>query len=620
MKYKHLRTKILLLLFIVSTLLIVVTESYNYTIRKEVLYNISIEKLLILTKTMRNIEKSQLQLYKTRFKQLSNNISLLKSLEHDSTSKHAVIQTLMSYFKESTPKLVHLHIYNNKGVFLYSSDKTGIEDDHKDVPSSVLLQSMHEDSLAIGYVLNHHEGYYRSIIAPIKEHGTTLFYVEFGIEADELFKLASKSGRYKYALYLRNMQQKKENSIGTPISSNSNIFKELNITQEFIYKHANKNSIIEHNNKYYLFHQYDIESPFQKNFAQVVMASDVTSYVDDNTNKTLIMIAISWSTLFILTIFLYFVLTKLIRTLEKEENELQTKQTEMQIIMNNSESLIALINEGALTVINTPFLHYSHYKTTDMFIDHYQDLSKLFVETKDTFSSKGVSDNSIWIDEISQVEERNRIVALQHNIFGLNYFNVTITQVPEHDNSKVVIFSNITSIFQKSKKDEYSAHHDPLTNIYNRQYFNEIVAQNIFTTKYKFETPTLLMLDLDYFKNVNDTYGHQTGDDVLVHFTKIISQNIRESDVFARWGGEEFLVLLSTSNTIQAKKVAELLRGKIEEADFKEAGKITCSIGMSQYVEGDTLESWLSRVDKALYEAKDKGRNRVETIACNQQP
>jgi diguanylate cyclase (GGDEF)-like protein len=122
------------------------------------------------------------------------------------------------------------------------------------------------------------------------------------------------------------------------------------------------------------------------------------------------------------------------------------------------------------------------------------------------------------------------------------------------------------------------------------------------------------MFDLDYFKKVNDTYGHQIGDEILIKFAQIVSYNIRDNDIFARWGGEEFVLLLIGTSENTAKNVANHLRQKIENEIFTKIKHITCSIGVSQYKDGDSIKSWLSRVDKALYKAKKNSRNRVEVI------
>ena len=119
------------------------------------------------------------------------------------------------------------------------------------------------------------------------------------------------------------------------------------------------------------------------------------------------------------------------------------------------------------------------------------------------------------------------------------------------------------------------------------------------------------MFDIDHFKRINDTYGHKTGDYVLENLAVIIKQNIREVDFFARYGGEEFIILLLNSSKEQTLLKAEELRKVVSEYSFKGIDQITISLGVCEYLKEDTYESITSKVDKAMYEAKENGRNRV---------
>jgi len=587
--------------------------------RKDVLFNVSIEKLLILTKAMRNFDKVKIRLYQSRFKKIESDKKLLKAIKginkdviKSRFDKHAY------FFLNSTPTLEHIHLYDKNAHLIYSSDKDEENNQHfqyqHQEENLVLKHTLKTKKFSKGYVITKDNGFYQSLVSPLIDNAKIIGYLEFGIQADSLFKISSKAGRYKYALYLKKNFTQGKRELGKLVSSNSKIFRELNITQDFINENANKNNVISYNDKYYLFHQYDIESSFQKDFAQVIMATDVTKYVKDNFNKASYMVSVSLLILLIIMVVVYVVFTKLINKLTQEEQELLTKQIQIQIIMDNSNSLIALIEGENLTLANKPFLTFLSCSDMRIFLRNHNNLSKLFINTTDTFSMQDATKNSDWITQINKLEESQRVVTLKHPYFGLNYFSVKVTKVPEHPDSKIVIFSDITSIFEKSKKDEYMAYHDNLTGIYNRQYFNESISRTIYDLQQNDSYTSLLMLDLDFFKKVNDTYGHQVGDDVLIKFTQIITHNIRANDIFARWGGEEFLLLLNYTDETTAYKVAQSLREKVSLVDFKEAGQITCSIGLSQFKENDSADTWLSRVDKALYKAKENGRNRVEII------
>ncbi len=152
---------------------------------------------------------------------------------------------------------------------------------------------------------------------------------------------------------------------------------------------------------------------------------------------------------------------------------------------------------------------------------------------------------------------------------------------------------------------------DPLTKIYNRSKFNDALEREIERIKRKYSDLSVLLFDIDFFKKINDTYGHDVGDDVLKKITALVSQNIRINDVFARWGGEEFIILLPLTDICNASLLADKLRVLISSHSMGKAGKISCSFGVSSYRMGEPIESFIKRADEGLYKSKRNGRNRV---------
>ncbi|WP_187647819.1 GGDEF domain-containing protein [Nitrosophilus labii] len=158
------------------------------------------------------------------------------------------------------------------------------------------------------------------------------------------------------------------------------------------------------------------------------------------------------------------------------------------------------------------------------------------------------------------------------------------------------------------------AKYDSLTKAMNKGSFNEIIGYKIIESKH-FKTPlSIIIFDIDFFKKINDTYGHPVGDKVLSELADVIRENIRKSENFVRWGGEEFIILLQNTSLYNAKMVAEKLRQVLENHRFNKVGKVTCSFGVTQLKNDDTIETFISRVDRALYNAKERGRNRVEVL------
>ncbi len=152
---------------------------------------------------------------------------------------------------------------------------------------------------------------------------------------------------------------------------------------------------------------------------------------------------------------------------------------------------------------------------------------------------------------------------------------------------------------------------DPLTGAWNRRRLEEIVRQEMLRKERYGHPVSLIFIDLDHFKNINDTHGHAVGDDVLRQFCAIARQGMRATDVLGRWGGEEFVIALPNSGLVIANLLAERIRTAMMAYTFPQVGDATASFGVAECRTGETWEEWLARADSALYAAKQAGRNRV---------
>jgi len=155
---------------------------------------------------------------------------------------------------------------------------------------------------------------------------------------------------------------------------------------------------------------------------------------------------------------------------------------------------------------------------------------------------------------------------------------------------------------------------DSLTGIPNRKKFEEELDNEIARSNRYGHPISLAIFDSDYFKNINDTYGHKTGDKVLQGISHLVKNNIREIDFFARWGGDEFAIIFPDLMLSQAMIAIDKLRTLINQLQVTKDLFITCSFGLTQYRQGDTIEDLFQRADESLYRAKKLGRNRIENI------
>lgn len=154
---------------------------------------------------------------------------------------------------------------------------------------------------------------------------------------------------------------------------------------------------------------------------------------------------------------------------------------------------------------------------------------------------------------------------------------------------------------------------DSLTKLYNRSYFDKIMEEQIGVSHRYDSTFSLIIIDIDFFKKVNDEFGHQHGDKVLILLSTLLTEHIRDVDLSFRIGGEEFAIIVPQTNLQQAKQLAEKYRLLISKTDFNLGRALTISIGVAEYSDDTTSESVFRRADNALYQAKSQGRNIVVT-------
>jgi diguanylate cyclase (GGDEF)-like protein len=192
---------------------------------------------------------------------------------------------------------------------------------------------------------------------------------------------------------------------------------------------------------------------------------------------------------------------------------------------------------------------------------------------------------------------------------------LALKEVEKRRNAERLLKSSINELKSYQTLLESAAKMDFLTTTYNRRGLKEKLKEHVSLRKGNGKLLALLIADIDYFKQYNDTYGHSAGDEVLIKTADIMKKNVNKNGIVCRWGGEEFLILLLYKTYEEALNTAEQIRQDIEAADIKldnsASFHITITIGVAEYKEEETFEECVSKADKALYEGKELGRNRV---------
>ncbi|MBA6287344.1 sensor domain-containing diguanylate cyclase [Colwellia sp. MB3u-4] len=245
------------------------------------------------------------------------------------------------------------------------------------------------------------------------------------------------------------------------------------------------------------------------------------------------------------------------------------------------------------------------------------------------YRCKKSDDSYLWIADRGAIIARNadgsvdRMIGAHHNIHQQVMAQTDLIEKNKllqnsHLSLEKVIAQKTDELAKKNQQLERKiievesvSNIDSLTEIANRKLFETILNKEIIRAERYHHPLTLVMFDLDKFKDINDQYGHKVGDNILCIISKLVAQNIRDVDLFARWGGDEFVIIFPELSQKQAHQTSDKLREMISQYQIKDKISVTCSFGIAQYNSGDSIDSLFKRVDKQLYISKAQGRNQV---------
>ena len=280
-----------------------------------------------------------------------------------------------------------------------------------------------------------------------------------------------------------------------------------------------------------------------------------------------------------------------------------------QNIIDSSSNILIISDGKSIIDVNSTFFNYfTMYDTLEAFKKYNNCICDFFVE-EDGYLQKKYG-KQMWTKHLAQeAKERKAKMKIDDRVY---YFIVSATHISQELEHYAVIFVDITQEELFRRELERQSITDTLTGIKNRRYFNTALQTEINRAKRHNAALSLVMCDIDFFKTVNDVYGHDVGDKVLVEYTRLISASIRNEDIFCRIGGEEFIIIVPQIGADDATKMVNKLREIIEE--HKKVVAITMSFGVTQMRSDDDFNTLFKRVDMALYKAKESGRNKVVVL------
>ncbi len=287
------------------------------------------------------------------------------------------------------------------------------------------------------------------------------------------------------------------------------------------------------------------------------------------------------------------------------------KRVILQSILDNQSGLTILTDFKSISFASKSFLSFYNIECVNDFFTLYDEFLHMFSINEKYISGKTKDE---FLDKYKNSKAIDKVVLLLGKDFQPKAFHVNIDKIKNYkeDDLYLISMTNISIMQEQNIEISYKAYIDNLTGIYNRNKFEEVYNYEYLKFTRDNIKFSIAILDIDHFKKFNDTFGHLIGDEILKIMAKTVNENTRKIDTFARWGGEEFVLLMPTTNIDGAKNLCENLRAKIEKIVHPIASKITCSFGITQINESDSLDGLFKRCDEALYNAKANGRNRVE--------
>jgi diguanylate cyclase (GGDEF)-like protein/PAS domain S-box-containing protein len=272
-----------------------------------------------------------------------------------------------------------------------------------------------------------------------------------------------------------------------------------------------------------------------------------------------------------------------------------------------------------------------HVDDYDRVMQHFEsyinaEISKYQIE----YRCKKFDDSYLWIEDSGKIVKKSddgkvlRMIGVHKNIDEIKKTKDMLLQQNKLLSTDKATLENLVKerteelnqinkkLYEQIKKAEHTASHDSLTGLYNRRMFESLLEREMHRAKRYTYPLSIIFFDIDDFKKINDVHGHKVGDEVLIDIAVLVQNCIRNSDIIARWGGEEFILILPETNLQDAKDKAETIRETIANEIFPNSIHLTCSFGATLLLKTDTIYTLFKRCDDLLYKAKELGKNNVQ--------
>ncbi|MFY4782317.1 diguanylate cyclase [Aliarcobacter butzleri] len=560
----------------------------------------SIKKETILKSTIENMDNIA--------KSLANNEIIKNFLTNKNTHKREDLEILFLAIANSNNTIIQARLIdkngqevirvdrNKEGQEAFLVEKSSLQDksqrEYFKVLSNAPKNTIWHSKLDLNIENNKLEIPYKPtfrVAIPLFEEDKFTGIVTVNMLMNNLLKAISASSIFEYYIVDKN-----ENYILHPNNEFSfNKYKNIN--------RAIKDDFPQGLNTQGIY-RYSLEDILKNNEQAVMILKTKRNYqkelLNEKFNTAIIVLALT----VVLSLLMALFVSKIPMKLQEKLLKAYEKLDEFTSILNKYVITVKTKPDSTIIEVSDAFEKASGYSKDELIgksismIKHPEQDRKII---KDLW--KNILNKRVWVGNIKNKKKSGEEYWLEQ----------TIIPKLDEDKKNIDSFLSISADITAKMELEKMASIDKLTDIYNRRMIDQFLQVEIEIASRHNEELSLMIIDIDHFKHVNDNYGHLVGDMVLSQLSKIISDNLRNSDIFGRYGGEEFLIICPKTNKDGAFILAEKLRIIVNDFTFDEVGHKTVSIGIAEFQTNDTIETLFKKADEALYEAKNSGRNRV---------
>lgn len=600
---KHLKIKIILFLSFLIVMVVSTMSIYNLMHAKKENERRLNEAYEQVHRTYNETIRDTVHFYQSRAEANFRSPGVLEAFragDHDAL--YALMKPRWEVMQHENPSLVVLQFHQANGISLLRLHQPEVYGDNI---SSVrpMVAYAHANTQSVWGFEEGRQGLAFRVLIPVFDQGIYMGLIEFGVATPYFTdKIERFTGYDSFFFINQNIlghfgQHKKSIVIGESVGIDISLHDE-SFLQHYARQHSTlQNGVIKDERQAYEVNVLPIKE-YRSHPIGAIMFVRPTDDFEAHVRHALLSSGL-------IALFLVFIVGLIVdRIYSFVTARMSFQERYSQMILDSVPSPVIVTDGHAIIAASNVFLRYFNFDSLEAFTHKHKCVCEYFEDGGTDEYLMPMRNDQRWTQFMLEHPHKTHKAKITLN--GVStVFEVRISVLNLNDTVRyVVIFNDISAMQQLSMSD-------PLTGAANRLHFSMVYSHAINVARRSKKPLTLIFIDIDHFKKVNDTFGHFIGDVVLKRISEIVSNRIRNSDIFARWGGEEFVLLLPDTPLDEAIGVAKSLKEAISSEEFEVVGMVTCSFGIAMLQENETDEELLKRSDAKLYEAKETGRNKI---------